>query len=447
MSKPLLLLSAPVTTQSGYGHRSRDIAYSLIKSEKYDVKIWPTRWGNTPMNALNPNNEKHKLIQNHLLLQPQLHTQPDIYITITVPNEFQRIGKYNIGITAGIETTIAAAPWIEGCNQMDLILVSSEHSKKVLQESVWQKVNDATKQVEGVLKLEKPIEVLFEGVDLDVYKHINKVTDTTIIKAMDSVKEDWCFLYTGHWLNGDFGEDRKNVSGMVRTFYESFKNKDPKNQPALILKTSSGNFSALDRDRIINKLSQIKNSVKSTRQLPNVYVLHGDLSDTQMNELYNHPKVKAHITFTKGEGYGRPLAEASLSEKPIIASNWSGHVDFLKHALLLPGTLTNVHPSAAWENVILKESQWMTVDYGYAMTVLKHVYDNYKEHKDTGKRQAYVIKKGFSLDAMSEKLNEYMSRIPEFPKQVQLKLPQLKKIELPKLKKIESQEPITEKTN
>lgn len=448
MSKPLLLISAPVTTQSGYGHRSRDIAYSLIKSEKYDVKIWPTRWGNTPMNALNPNNEKHKLIQQHLLTQPQLNTQPDIYITITVPNEFQRIGKYNIGITAGIETTIAAAPWIEGCNRMDLILVSSQHSKKVLQESSWQKVNSATQQPEGILKLERPIEVLFEGVDLDVYNHIDKVTDSTLIKTMDSVKEDFCFLYTGHWLNGDFGEDRKNVSGLVRTFYEAFKNKDSKNQPALVLKTSSGNFSPLDRDRIINKITQIKNSVKTTRQLPNVYVLHGDLSDAQMNELYNHPKVKAHVTFTKGEGYGRPLAEASLSEKPIIATNWSGHIDFLKYALLLPGTLTNVHPSAAWENVILKESQWMTVDYGYGMTVLKHVHENYKEHKDSGKRQAYVIKKEFSLQAMGEKLNEYLTKyVPEFPKQIQLKLPQLKKIELPKLKKIESQDPITEKTN
>jgi glycosyltransferase involved in cell wall biosynthesis len=448
MSKPLLLLSAPVATQSGYGHRSRDIAYALIKSEKYDVKIWSTRWGSTPMNALDPQNPKHKCIMDCLLTNPQLNTQPEIYISITVPNEFQRIGKYNIGITAGIETTIASAPWIEGCNRMDLILVSSEHSKKVMQESSWQKVNDATKQVEDVLKLDKPIEILFEGVDLNVYKHIDKVTDKTLIKSMDSVKENWCFLYTGHWLNGDFGEDRKNVSGMVRTFYESFKNKDEKNQPALILKTSSGTFSALDRDRIINKLTQIKNSVKSTRSLPNVYVLHGDLSDVQMNELYNHPKVKAHITFTKGEGFGRPLAEASLSEKPIIATNWSGHVDFLKHAILLPGTLTNVHPSAAWENVILQESQWMTVDYGYGMTVLKHVHDNYKDHKDSGKRQAYVIKKEFSLDSMCEKLDGYLTKyVPEFPKQVQLKLPQLKKIELPKLKKIETNEPITEKTN
>ena len=47
-----------------------------------------------------------------------------------------------------------------------------------------------------------------------------------------------------------------------------------------------------------------------------------------MNELYNHPKVKAMVSMTKGEGYGRPLAEFGLSKKPIIASGWSGQCRF-----------------------------------------------------------------------------------------------------------------------
>lgn len=169
MNKPTLLLMGPVATVSGYGARSRDVAYSLIKSGKYNVKIWSTRWGSTPMNALDMANPKHKMIIDCLMSEPNLPQQPEIFVQITVPNEFQRLGKYNIGITAGIETTLASAPWIEGCNRMDLILTSSEHSKRVLQESVWQKVNNQTKQPEGVEKLQKPIEVLFEGVDLDVY--------------------------------------------------------------------------------------------------------------------------------------------------------------------------------------------------------------------------------------------------------------------------------------
>jgi len=427
MKKPVLLLMAPVATRSGYGSRSVDIAYSLIKSDKYDVKIWSTRWGNTPMNALDPNSPKHKMIIDCLMAEPKLDSQPEIFIQITVPNEFQRIGKYNIGITAGIETTLAAAPWIEGCNVMDLILVSSQHSKRVLEESVWQKVNNETKQSEGEIKLIKPIDILFEGVDLDIYFPTTEI-DKTVADELANVKESFAFLFVGHWLAGDFGEDRKNISGLIRAFLEAFKNKAAHNRPALILKTSSADFSTLDRDEILNKVNQIIKSVKS-KVLPSIYVLHGDLTDSEINSLYNHPKVKAHVTFTKGEGYGRPLAEASLSNKPIIAPNWSGHIDFLKDAILLPGQLTNVHPSAAWENVILKESQWFSVDYSYAASTMRSVFEDYKNFKDLGKKQSFFIKKNYSLTAMDNKLAELIEKhVPKFPVQGELKLPVLKKI-------------------
>jgi len=437
MSKPTLLLMAPVATVSGYGARSRDIATSLIKSDKYEILIWNTRWGSTPMNALSPENPEHKAILDRLLPEPKLQAQPDIFIQITVPNEFQRIGKYNIGVTAGIETTIAAAPWIEGCNRMDLVLTSSEHSKKVLQESAWMQHDQNTKQPIGEIKLNKPIEVLFEGVDVEKY-FATKTINKSIIDELQGIKESFAFLFVGHWLNGDFGEDRKNVGALIRTFLEAFKNKSVQNQPALILKSSRADFSPLDKQEMIRRIDLIRKSVSGGKRLPSVYLLHGDLTDEEMNSLYNHPKIKAHITLTKGEGYGRPLAEAGTSRKPIIAPNWSGHVDFLKEAVLLPGQLTNVHPTAAAENMILTESQWFSVDYGYAASIMKDVADNYKNYEEMGRKQAKVIQKYYTLDHMSDKLVQLLDQyVPEFPKQVQLKLPQLKKVELPKLKKIE----------
>ena len=435
MNKPVLLLVAPVTTTSGYGARSRDIAYSLIKSDKYDVKIWGTRWGNTPMNALDPENPKHKLIIDRLLDNPQLPQQPDINIQITVPNEFQKFGKYNIGITAGIETTIAAAPWIEGCNRMDLVLVSSEHAKKVLSESTWYKHDEQTKQMVGQIALTTPIEVLFEGVDLETYFKTDEI-HKTVDDQLKQIPEQFCFLFVGHWLNGELGQDRKDVGMLIRTFLETFKNKQ--NRPALVLKTSQADFSPVDRNILVDKINKIYKSTPGNN-LPNVYVLHGDLSDSEMNSLYNHPKVKAHITFTKGEGYGRPLAEAALSQKVVVAPNYSGHLDFLKKAVLLPGELRQIHQSAVWNDVLIAESQWFTVDYGYAMSLMKNIFENYKDYERNAKAQGTLIRKEFNLDKMYEKLiNILTERVPEFPKQVQLKLPQLKKIELPKLKKVEA---------
>ena len=438
MNKPLLLLMSPVATRSGYGARSRDIARALINSDKYDVRIWSTPWGSTPMNALNPNNPKDKVIIDRLLPEPKLDKQPDVFIQITVPNEFQRLGQFNIGITAGIETTRCSGPWIEGCNRMDLVLTSSEHSKTTFMNSIYEKIDKNTQQRVGELRVEKPVQVLFEGVDLDVYNKTAAI-DETIITTLSTVKEKFAFLFVGHWLNGDFGEDRKNVGAMIRTFLETFKNKQ--NTPALILKTSHANFSPLDRIDILRKIEIIKSNVVNATRLPSIYLIHGDLEDEEINSLYNHPKVKAHISFTKGEGFGRPLAEAALSGKPVIASDWSGHTDFLKHSVKLPGSLTQVHTSAAWENVIMRESEWFTVDYGYASKVMRDVFDNYKNYEIDAKKQATLIRKEFSLENMEKSLMMILEKeVPEAPTQLQLKLPQLKKIHLPSLKKIETNE-------
>jgi len=435
MNKPLCLIMAPVGTRSGYGARSRDLVKALLKLDKYDIKIFPTAWGGTPNNALDPNNPEDQEIAKRLLNQPNLDRQPDLFIQVTVPNEFQRVGKYNIGVTAGIETTAVSAEWIDGVNRMDLLITSSNFAKEVFLACKYDQMDSNTKQKVGELSVQKPIEVLFEGVDLNKYK---KLDGAISIKGIDEIPEKFAFLFVGHWLQGDIGADRKNVGMLVRTFLESFKTKAKHNQPALVLKTSGATFSPVDKEELLKKLDYIYKSVTG-QNLPNVYILHGDLTDEEMNELYNHPKVKAHITFTRGEGYGRPLAEAALSQKPVIATNYSAHTEFLTESVLLPGTLENVHPSAVWDKVILAESQWFTVDYGYASGVMKHIVDNYKDYEIRGKKQATLIRKEWSFDAMVDKLKEIVDKnIPEFAVQAQLKLPQLKKIELPKLKKIEA---------
>jgi glycosyltransferase involved in cell wall biosynthesis len=427
--KPLVFISCPIDTFSGYGARSRDIALAIIKSDKYDVKILSQRWGATPFGFLQQDNPDHKLILNCIWSQPQLPKQPDCWIQITVPNEFQPIGKFNIGMTAGIETTICAPQWIEGMNRMNLNLVSSEHAKKVFETSAFEEKNEQG-QVLRSIKLEKPVEVLFEGVNTDIYK---KLESANTLNELDIIKEDFNYLFVGHWLQGEIGQDRKDTGMLIKTFLETFKNK--KQRPGLILKTSAGNYSIMDRDSMLEKIRQIESSVDG--DLPSIYLIHGELSDDEVNELYNHPKVKAHVSFTKGEGYGRPLLEATLSQKPVIASNYSGHLDFLdpEMSILLPGEVTQIHSSAVVQDMLIPESSWFTVNYNKASETLEDVYKNHKKYVDGAKKQAYRSRTEFSLEKMSDKLVSIMDE--RIPKPVQLKLPQLKKIELPKLKKVD----------
>lgn len=175
---------------------------------------------------------------------------------------------------------------------------------------------------------------------------------------------------------------------------------------------------------------------------PNIYLLHGDLTDEEMNSLYNHPKIKAMISFTKGEGFGRPLLEFGITGKPIIASDWSGHKDFLKYATLLPGELTQVDKSAA-DKFILRDSKWFTVNYSYASKVLQDVTDNYKKYHEVSRKQSHHVKTNFSLDLMSTKFCDIVEMgLQTIPQQTMLKLPKLgkssgaPKLKLPKLKKV-----------
>ena len=429
MSKPTFVISCPIDTYSGYGARSRDIVKAIIELDKYDVKVLPQRWGNTPFGFIK-NNPEWEFLVSHILQQPQLPAQPEIWMQITVPNEFQQVGKYNIGCTAGIETTIAPAEWIEGCSRMNLILGSSEHTIKVLKESKFEKRDQQTNQAVGIIDWKGDSEVIFEGADVEKYKPVKSTFD------LSDIKEEFAYLFVGHWMQGQLGEDRKNVGLLVKAFYETFKNKAKK--PALILKTSTVGSSYMDRNELIRRIKSIKDTVKSNN-LPNIYLLHGEFTDVEMNEIYNHSKVKAMINLTKGEGFGRPLLEFSLVNKPIITTNWSGHIDYLdpEFVTLLPGNLTKVHPSAA-NNMLLADAEWFSVDHGHVGHYLKDVFENYKKYAENAKRQGFQSRTKFSFDAMKEKLGKlFDDKIPEFPKQVQLQLPKLNKIELPKLKPVE----------
>jgi hypothetical protein len=417
--KPTLVFQAPVATRSGYGDHARDLLHSLYKLDKFDIKIISTRWGATPMDVLNYDKPFHKWIIENII--PGVQQKPDIYIQVTVPNEFQPMGAYNIGITAAIETNVCALDWIHGCNRMDLILVPSEHSKLSLVGTVYNEADNNTKQVIKQYKIEKPIEIIFEGFDEEDFG-----TDTIVnVTELDQIKEDFAYLFVGHWLRGDLGEDRKNVGMMIKTFAMAFKNEKVK--PALVLKTSSAGFSVLDRETTIKKIRDVLGN--DYGKVP-IYLLHGDLSNKQMNGLYEHPKVKAMLNFTKGEGFGRPLLEFSLTGKPILVSNWSGHLDFLKSgAVLLEGELKNVHDSAA-DQFLLKEGQWFNVNISKALSLIKDVYKNYDKYKAAAFQLGKQNKQNFGLEKMTKVfdviLNKYGIYTKVQPKFQQLQLPKLK---------------------
>ena len=414
--KPFLLFRGPVKTRSGYGAHSRDLLQALYDMDMFEIKIDSCAWGSTPLTALDSNNTFHQWIEENIV-NVNVPVQPDVYVQVTVPNEFQRIGKFNIGITAGIETTIAPKEWVDGCNRMDLIITTSNFSKDVLLQTVYNENEKNTGKLVKQHRINKPIDVLFEGVDTSVYNNNYDGFE------MD-IKEDFAFLFVGHWLKGDLGQDRKDVGMLIRTFVESFKGKDDK--PALVLKTSSATFSIKEREVFRKRIEQLVEGVENP---PSIYLLFGDLTDNEMNGLYNHPKIKSMISITKGEGFGRPLLEFTMTGKPIIASNWSGHKDFLPmdKAIMIGGKLTEVHDSVI-DNFIIKGSKWFTANYNEFAEVMKIVIKDYDKFLEKSESLRKFNSENFTLDGMKDKFESILKQNTVQPKEHKLVLPKLTKV-------------------
>jgi glycosyltransferase involved in cell wall biosynthesis len=416
MIKPFLLFRGPVKTRSGYGAHSRDLLEALYKMDLFDIKIDSCGWGSTPLTALENDNVFHSWIESNIITS--MSSTPDIYVQVTVPNEFQRVGKFNIGVTAGIETTVAPKIWVDGCNRMDLIITTSQFSADVLLSTVYNENEKNTGKLVTQHRINKPVSVLFEGVDETIYNNQYKDIDLDI-------KEDFAFLFVGHWLKGDLGQDRKDVGMLIKCFAHAFSEHEVK--PALVLKTSSATFSVKQREEIKKKITDLTEGIENP---PPIYLLFGDLTNSEMNELYNHPKIKSMVSITKGEGFGRPLLEFTMTGKPVVASNWSGHKDFLPmdKAIMVGGKLTDVHASAV-DDFIISGSKWFTANYNEFTEVLKLVYEDYDKFLTKSEVLRVENLEKFTLNKMKERFETIITTNTTMA-------PQQKEIILPKLNKI-----------
>tara|TARA_R100000988_G_scaffold103102_1_gene80870 strand:+ start:34 stop:1389 length:1356 start_codon:yes stop_codon:yes gene_type:complete len=449
--KQNVLMIAPFNTRSGYGDHARSIYYSIMDREDLDIKCIDVKWGNTPRNHLRPEVPRHKKLLDTFINQDQVQGQPDVLIDIRIPNEFATGAKVNIGITAGVETDVVSPEFLDGMNRMNFNIVPSKFTADTFNRCTYDKMQDlpnGQKQKAGEVKNEKPISVLFEGVDTNVYcpKQKHELEKDVYDELNKLIKEDFAYLHVGQWGKGGFGEDRKNIGVLIKSFLKAFANIT--NPPALVLKTNGPNFSLLDREGTKKKIQEVKDMFAGV-DLPNIYLIHGDFTIEEMSTLYNHPKIGAFITCTHGEGFGRPMLEASCCDLPVIATKWSGHLDFLtdSESMLMDGFLKEVPKSALWKPIIVEPSKWFNVNEADVVRKIRTFHKKRKLIQKKASRLGKRNRRQFSLKAMADKFNGIINDVlKEVPQAVSLNLPKLKKvggdssqpakIKLPKLKKV-----------
>lgn len=384
--KKKVLVVGPALTSSGYGEHARLILRALrAHEEHFDIYFENISWGQTG-HTIRDSEESRWLdgLGFKTAAFKQSQGTLDITIQVTIPNEWKKIAPINIGVTAGIETTKIAPQWIEKSMIMDKIIVPSEHAKYGFENTQYIAKNESTGE-EGVFKNETPTEV--------VHYPVKNTKPSKLNLNLDS---DFNFLTVAQW------GPRKNLENTIRWFIEEFKDEEV----GLIVKTSKRRNNVADRDNCKKSIEKLIAEYQDRKC--KVHLLHGNLTEEEMAGLYVHPKVKSIVTATHGEGFGLPLFEAVYNEMPVVAPNWSGHVDFLyaskkdkkgkakskAHFTKVDYDIAPVQPSAVWDGVLQADSLWCHPKGTSFKGALREVYKNYGPKKSEAKKLAkHVIEK------------------------------------------------------
>lgn len=353
-------------SRSGYGEMGRFALRSMLSNPNIDLYVHNINWGKTGW-IWKDNNER-KMIDSLLqktVIYRQNGGQFDASVQCTIPNEWKKITSHDVGYTAGIETDKVAGEWIVKGNQMDKIITISKHSMDVYKNTTYEATDNSTGQ--KIPDYRCTTEIDYVGFP---------VKETEPDELDLQLRHDFNFLCVAQ-----IGP-RKNVDAVLNNFIEEFKNEDV----GLLLKLNGANDSIMDFHNTKEMFNVIQKSAKEEGWKCSINLLHGNLTDEQMAGLYRHPKVKAMASFTHGEGYGLPLYEASAAGLPVIATGWSGHLDFLtikgkNMFAAVKYTLEQIPQQAVWNGVLHHESKWANVDDKDARKKMRDVYKNYSKWK------------------------------------------------------------------
>jgi glycosyltransferase involved in cell wall biosynthesis len=385
-SKKKVVIRAPLLSVSGYGVHSRQVFKWLRSRDDFDVRAQVVPWGNTSW-MINPDME-NSLVQDIMQLSSPHSDQPDISFQIQLPDEWDPdLAKFNVGLSAVVETDFCNPAWIESMNKMDCIIVPSQHIKKT---------------IESTGTVTKPLFVIPEW-------YLEEIDKENIDKLDVDFDTGFNFLTIAQFTGNDPENDRKNLYYTVKWFCEVFKD-DP--DVGLVLKVNHGRGTSIDRQLTKNKMRQVISQVREG-SFPKIHVIHGNLTSEEVASLYRHPKIMGLISLTRGEGFGLPLLEAAASELPVIATNWSAHLDFLGKGKFIPihYDMVEVPGSRIDNRIFLEGMKWANPVESDFKKKIEKIRHKYNMPKQWARDLSTLVKSEFSSKAVIEKYNKIIDEV------------------------------------
>lgn len=410
----MILITAPVETESGYGHKSREIVKPIVEKYGDEVQIISIPWGSNPMTGLIDN--EYSFIKDNIV--DTVQNKPDLHIHIGLPTEFRKTGSTNILFTSGVETDRISPKWLQALNTCDHIVVPSSYTKNVISNITYK--DKSGKE----FKVNTEVEVVPESYNPKLLNDITDEHKMNVESALSHIDEkEWFITYGQMSRKKKIGSNRKNIGTLAQEFVKEFAGN---RHVALLIKTSSTNFSHsgyYEIEKYLQRCIELSGIADINR--PNVYLLKGYMEPEEMFYLMSHDNVKAHVTATHGEGFGRFLLEASLSSKKMIVPKVGAFRDFLrgKHIYLVNGSFEKVPQEAVFRDTITKESKWYDVHKTDLRKQLQNAYGDRDGWQDSAEELAKRNREDYHFLEIESKVLSVINSF--YSEKVQVKIPKI----------------------
>lgn len=193
---------------------------------------------------------------------------------------------------------------------------------------------------------------------------------------------------------------RKNPEGVIAAFRQAFGDGDE--DVRLLLKSSNGG-------RFPDRLSAICQSIADD---PRIELRDGFLSREEMSGLQN--AADCFVSLHRSEGFGLGLAECMYFGKPVIATGYSGNLDFMNadNSLLVDCKLIPLHHG---DYPYFRDQRWADPDPTHAAKLMRQVRDDRDFARRIGAAAAASIRRNHSravaAAAMTARLREIESKL------------------------------------
>ena len=385
-----VLVRGPLLSQSGYGEHCRQIFQFCETQKNWQITAQITPWGITPW-TINPDFEDGLFGRIMSKSSATGDVKFDITFQVQLPNEWDpSLGNYNIGVTAGVETDRTSVEWATlHREKMDMMIVPSEFSKRAFMKS-------------GTGREKTPINVVPEA----YYKDLVNEPTIDVLESIDTSKN---FLMVGALISENPDADRKNLVNSINWFMHAFHNKK---DVGLIVKTTKGRDTSIDREIIRKMMKQIRKK-SGAGSFPKLYMLHGSMTRQEMTSLYKNKKVCALASASRGEGFGLPMLEAAVCGLPVVATDWSAYTEFLSGPSFLRviHDLKPISPSRVDDKIFVKNAHWAEARAGNFKRKLKMALEQNDMLKEKAQTLSKTLLDTHSLEGIFEKYRKVLEEI------------------------------------